>query len=180
MAKPAHTTPFVPRSLGESEAVVAAGAALPRRSGLLGTGGRRASVIEAMLLLAFLGFSLALILQLFAAASSLSRKAHDDSMLHLAANNAMQSAMVSSQPPLGQHLYFDEQASPCAEDAARYVVDVRAEGEPLGPGTMFDITAYAYLANDPASSGFSLNTKHYVPRASKASASGDGGSGESA
>ena len=63
-------------------------------------------MIEAMLLLAFLGFSLALILQLFAAASSLSRKAHDDSMLHLAANNAVQSAMVSSQPPLGQHLYL--------------------------------------------------------------------------
>ena len=128
-----------------------------RRSGLLGAGGRRAFVVEAMLLLAFLGTVLALVLQLFAASSSIGRQAHADSMMHQLADNAAQGALVGAQPS-DQELYFDAQGQSCVKGSAAYCVEVKVDPAPSEDGQLVGIHVQARTLDLPEARTFSIDT----------------------
>ena len=124
---------LVPPTVGgkaEATVVGAGSGAGARRAGLLGAGGRRAFVIEAMLLLAFLGMALALILQMFAASSRISREAHDQAMLCQLAGNAAQQALATQVEPGSSEAFFDGAGQPCDQaQAVQALYDCETQGQ---------------------------------------------------
>lgn len=124
----------------------------------------RAFTIEALILLAFLAVSVAIILQLFATAGIQSREAHKLSMSEHLATNAAESFGANPAAAAGT-LYFDEEGMPLDEaKGAVFSVDTEVTSYQTQSGTMYEaaITVTNYQARVDGNVIYELDTARYL------------------
>ena len=125
-----------------------------------GIGSGRAFVIEAMLLLAFLGLAIALTVQLFATSSLISQTAHDSTVNQMLATRAAETAAAQDNET-SAIAYFDKNAQECEKDEAAYAVETLCTSVPAGAGDMLEIRVYAHALSGNKDSSFTVETKRY-------------------
>ncbi|MBQ9021969.1 MAG: hypothetical protein IJ113_08190 [Eggerthellaceae bacterium] len=124
----------------------------------------RAFVIEALILLAFLAVSVAIILQLFAAAGVQSREAHKLSMSeHLATN--MAESFAANPKSVPSIVYYDKDGNPVDEQRqATYSVESEVVPQRTEAGTLYSvhITVTNYELRYDGNVLYELDTKRYL------------------
>lgn len=146
-----------------------------RQKSAAGTAGR-AFVVEALLLLAFLAVSVAIILQVFVAAGTMSRDAHTLSMSqHLAANAA---EVFASNPTnaAGTAYYTTSGDALPGPSTAAFAVETSVDERPEGAGTTYfaDISVFHLDGQETDQAAYQLQTQRYLSATSGPSASEGG------
>lgn len=124
----------------------------------------RAFIIEALLLIAFLAVSVAIILQLFAAAGMHSQEAHRLSMSEHLATNAAES-FGASPTTVEQTAYYDADGSKLnTGDAHAYSVETTVTSQRMSTGVMYNasIVVANHEQNDAGDVTYELQTQRYL------------------
>lgn len=128
------------------------------------TASNRAFVVEALILLAFLAVSVAIILQLFAAAGVQSREAHKLSMSEHLATNAAES--FAANPRQGSSMqYFDAKGNLLeSEKGAVFSVETSISPMRTEAGTMYaaSIQVVNYELRVDGNVTYELETQRYL------------------
>lgn len=124
----------------------------------------RAFVIEALILLAFLAVSVAIVLQLFAGAGVMSREAHKLSVSEHLATNAAESFGANPRVSNGT-LYYDRDGNLVeGESGAAFSVETAVTPQRTAAGTMYsaDITVVNYETRVDGNVTYRLKTQRYL------------------
>lgn len=127
----------------------------------------RAFVVEALILLAFLAVSVAIVLQLFAAAGVQSREAHKLSLSeHLATNTA--EAFGANPTAIESMVYYDADGNKLETDVGKvYSVETTVVPQRTTTGTMYsaNIVVTNYELRYDGNVIYELETQRYLSQA---------------